>query len=123
MSVVGRFDELPDLRLFHYVMDADFFGALSCCYCALPRLREAKGRIVTISSLGGLLTIPCRTSNCASRSVLQGFSDSLRMDLAGSGVGVTVISPYRAVAGFHEHCLDKDGKEKAARAAGCIRRR
>jgi short-subunit dehydrogenase len=112
LSVVGRFDELPDLRLFHYVMDVNFFGALSCCYYALPHLRGAKGRIVNVSSLGGLLTIPYNTSYCASKFALQGFSDSLRMDLAGSGVSVTVISPYWVVTGFHEHYLDQDGKAK-----------
>ena len=112
MSVVGKFDELPDLRLFHYVMDVNFFGALSCCYFALPHLREKEGRIVNVSSLGGLLTIPYNTSYCASKFALQGFSDSLRMDLHGSGVNVTVISPYWVVTEFHEHYLDKNGKPK-----------
>ncbi len=112
MSVAGRFDELPDLRLFHYVMNVNFFGALACCYHALPHLRETQGRIVNVSSLGGLLTIPYNTSYCASKFALQGFSDSLRMDLTDSGVSVTVISPYWVVTEFHEHYLDKDGKEK-----------
>jgi short-subunit dehydrogenase len=112
LSVVGKLNELPDLRLFHYVMDVNFFGALSCCYYALPHLREAKGRIVNVSSLGGLLTIPYNTSYCASKFALQGFSDSLRMELTGSGVSVTVISPYWVVTEFHENLLDKDGKPK-----------
>ncbi|MGB7537424.1 MAG: SDR family oxidoreductase [Anaerolineales bacterium] len=112
MSVVGKLDELPDLRLFHYVMDVNFFGALSCCYYALPHLQAAQGRIVNVSSLGGLLTIPYNTSYCASKFALQGFSDSLRMELKPRGVSVTVISPYWVVTEFHEHYLDKDGKPK-----------
>ncbi len=112
LSVVGRFDELPGLRLFHYVMGVNFFGALSCCYYALPYLLATKGRIVNVSSLGGLLTVPYNTSYCASKFALQGFSDSLRMDLADGGVSVTVISPYWVVTEFHEHYLDKNGKEK-----------
>jgi short-subunit dehydrogenase len=34
------------------------------------------------------------------------------MELHGSGVSVTVISPYWVVTEFHEHHLDKDGKPK-----------
>jgi short-subunit dehydrogenase len=112
LSVVGKLEELPDLRLFHYVMDVNFFGALSCSYYALPHLREAKGRIVNVSSLGGLLAVPYNAPYCASKFALQGFSDSLRMELYGSGVSVTVISPYWVVTEFHEHYLDKDGKPK-----------
>jgi short-subunit dehydrogenase len=112
MSVVGKLDELPDLRLFHYVMDVNFFGALSCCYYALPHLLEAKGRIVNVSSLGGLLTLPYNSSYCASKFALQGFSDSLRMELAPKGLSVTVVSPYWVVTEFHERYLDKNGKPK-----------
>ncbi len=112
MSVVAKLEEMTDLRLFHYVMDVNFFGALSCCYYALPHLLETKGRIVNVSSLGGLLTLPYNSSYCASKFALQGFSDSLRMELSGSGVSVTVISPYWVVTEFHENYLDKDGKPK-----------
>jgi short-subunit dehydrogenase len=112
MSVVARLDQLPDLKLFHYVMDVNFFGALACCYYALPHLTESRGRIVNVSSLGGLLTIPYNTPYCASKFALQGFSDSLRMELAPRGVSVTVVSPYWVVTEFHEHYLDRDGKPK-----------
>jgi short-subunit dehydrogenase len=112
LSVVGKLEELPDLRLFHHVMDVNFYGALSCCYYALPHLRETAGRIVNVSSLGGLLAIPYNTSYNASKFALQGFSDSLRMELKSSGVSVTVISPYWVVTEFHEHYLDKEGQPK-----------
>jgi short-subunit dehydrogenase len=113
LSVVGRLEEFSSLRLFHYVMDVNFSGALSCCYYyALPHLLESKGRIVNVSSMGGLLTIPGNTSYCASKFALQGFSDSLRMELHGRGVSLTVVSPYWVVTEFHEHYLDKDGMPK-----------
>jgi short-subunit dehydrogenase len=112
LSVVAKLAELTDLQLFHYVMDVNFFGALSCCYYALPHLRETGGRIVNVSSLGGLLAVPYNTSYNASKFALQGFSDSLRMELKGSGVSVTVISPYWVVTEFHEHYLDRNGRPK-----------
>lgn len=112
MSVVAKLEEMPDLNLFRRVMDVNFYGALFCCYYALPHLLETKGRIVNVSSLGGLLTVPYNTSYCASKFALQGFSDSLRMELHGCGMSVTVVSPYWVVTEFHEHYLDKDGKPK-----------
>lgn len=112
LSVVGKLEELPDLRLFHYVMNVNFFGALACCYHALPHLCETGGRIVNVSSLGGLLAVPYNASYNASKFALQGFSDSLRMELAPKGVSVTVISPYWVVTEFHEHYLNKDGQPK-----------
>jgi short-subunit dehydrogenase len=112
LSLVGGLEELQDLRLFRCVMDVNFSGALACCFCALPCLLESHGRIVNVSSVGGLLTVPYNTSHCADKFALQGFSDSLRMELHGSGVSVTVISPYWVVTEFHEHYLDKDGKPK-----------
>ena len=62
-------------------MDVNFFGALSCCYYARPHLLESAGRIVNVSSLGGLLALPYNSSYNASKFALQGFSDSLRMML------------------------------------------
>jgi short-subunit dehydrogenase len=112
MSVVGKLGELADLKLFRYVMDVNFYGALACCHAALPHLLAAKGRIVNVSSLGGLLAVPYNASYCASKFALQGFSDTLRMELQGTGVSVTVVSPYWVVTEFHEHYLDKDGTPK-----------
>ena len=67
---------------------------------------------MNISSLGGVLAIPFNTSYIASKFAINGFSDSLRMELAQSGVSVTVICPYWVVTEFHERYLDKDGQPK-----------
>jgi short-subunit dehydrogenase len=112
MSVVSKFQDLPDLHLFKQVMDVNFSGAIYCAYYALPHLIETRGRIVNISSLGGLMAIPYNSSYVASKFALMGFSDALRMELATAGVSVTVICPYWVVTEFHERYLDKDGKPK-----------
>jgi short-subunit dehydrogenase len=112
IDVVSKLEDLPDLHLFKQVLDVNFFGALYCTYYALPHLKESKGRIVNVSSLGGLLAIPYNTSYCASKSAIIGFSNSLRMELGPAGVSVTVICPAWVVTEFHERYLDKDGKPK-----------
>ena len=114
MSVVSMLEELSDLHLFKQVMDVNFYGTVYCTFHALPYLKASRGRIVNVSSLGGLLAIPYNTPYVSSKFAMNGFSDSLRMELENDGVSVTVICPYWVVTEFHERYLDKDGKPKGA---------
>ena len=61
-----------------------------------------------------MLAIPFNTSYVASKFAMIGFSDSLRMELARTGVSVTVMCPYWVVTEFHERYLDKDGRPKGS---------
>ena len=112
IDVVSKLEDLPDLRLFKQVVDVNFYGTVHCTYYALPYLKETRGRIVNISSLGGMLAIPLNTSYSASKFAMIGFSDSLRMEVEQAGVSVTVICPSWVVTEFHERYLDKNGQPK-----------
>lgn len=112
IAVVSKLEDLSDLHLFWQVMDVNFYGTVYCTYYALASIKETHGRIVNISSLGGMLAIPFNTSYIASKFAMMGFSDSLRMELAQTGVSVTVICPSFVVTEFHERYLDKDGQPK-----------
>lgn len=59
-------------------------------------LAQGGGRIVNIGSMFGSIGFPCFAVYSASKFALRGFSQALRRELAGSGVGVTYVSP-RAV--------------------------
>jgi short-subunit dehydrogenase len=112
IDVLSKLEDLPDLRLFKQVVDVNFYGTVHCTYFALPYLKETRGRIVNISSLGGMLAIPLNTSYSASKFAMIGFSDSLRMEVEQAGVSVTVICPSWVVTEFHERYLDKNGQPK-----------
>ena len=112
IGLVARLDELHDLHLFKQVLDVNLYGALYCTYYALPHLKQTHGRLVNISSLGGRIAIPHNTAYIASKFALEGFSESLRMEVQADGVSVTVISPYWVITEFHEHYMDKDGQAK-----------
>lgn len=112
IDVVAKLDELRDLRLFQRVMDVNFYGTVSCTYYALPHLKETRGRLVNVSSIGGLLAVPFNTSYIASKFAVNGFSESLRTEVAGAGVSVTVICPSWVATEFHERYMDKDGCPK-----------
>lgn len=110
MDVLSKLEDLPDLDLFRQVMEVNFLGTVSLSYHALPALKETRGRIVNIASLGGLLAIPFNTSYIASKFAMMGFSDSLRMEVEPEGISVTTICPSLVTTEFHERYLDKDGR-------------
>lgn len=112
LAATALFDEFPDLSLFRHTMDVNFYGAVYCTYYALPHLKQSRGRIVAISSMGGKAAIPYNTPYCASKYGMHGFYDSLRMELTQYGVSVTLICPYWVVTEFHAAQLRKDGTQR-----------
>ncbi len=103
----GLLEELPDLTLFKHVMDVNFYGTVYCTYYAVKHLKQTQGRIVNISSLSGRTPLPSYASYIASKHAVQGFSDSLRMELAKAGVSVTVICPYYVATGLLQRMAEK----------------
>jgi short-subunit dehydrogenase len=59
----------------------------------LPALRRARGRIVNIGSVFGDIAYPFFAGYSATKFGLRGFSDAMRRELSGSGIGVTYIAP------------------------------
>jgi short-subunit dehydrogenase len=111
-ATVALFEELPNLDLFKRTVDVNFYGNVYPTYYALPHISQSQGRIVSISSIGGKLAVPGNSSYVASKFAINGFFDSLRMELAQAGVSITVIYPSWVVTEFHESMLDKDGKQR-----------
>jgi len=56
-------------------------------------LQSGKGRIVNIGSILGSIGFPHFAAYSASKFALRGFSEALRRELAGSGIGVTYVAP------------------------------
>lgn len=123
LAVTSLFEEYHDLNLFRYNVDVNFYGAVYCTYHALPYLKQSKGRIVTVSSLGGKAPLPGNTSYCSSKFALHGFFDSLRMELKRCGVSVTLMCPWWVMTEFHEAMLNKDGVPRGVRGRAIYTKR
>jgi short-subunit dehydrogenase len=91
-------------------MEVNYMGAVYCTKHALPHLRDTKGLIVGISSLAGRTGVPTRTGYSAAKHAMTGFFDSLRIELDGSGVDVTMIYPGFVATGLRENAAGPDGK-------------
>lgn len=72
----------------------------------LPAMRATgQGRIVQCSSVLGFVSVPYRGAYCASKFALEALSDSLRHELAGTGIHVSIIQPGPIRTRFVEHAL------------------
>ncbi|KAM8894544.1 11-beta-hydroxysteroid dehydrogenase type 2 [Spinachia spinachia] len=85
--------ELSLMSNFRGCMDVNFFGTLSVTKSFLPLLRQAKGRIITISSPAGDLPFPCLAAYGASKAALNLMFNTLRNELEPWGVKVCTILP------------------------------
>jgi short-subunit dehydrogenase len=103
------FQKLPDFSVLDTVMQINFWGSVYCTYYALPYLKETKGRIVAVISGFGLFPSPTACGYGASKHAQAGFFDSLRIELAQSGVTVTNIYPEWVATGISARALGKDG--------------
>jgi len=110
VSMWARFEDIEDVSVLERIMRVNYMGAVYCTRHALPHLRESRGRIVGISSLAGRTGVPTRTGYAASKHAMTGFFDSLRIELAGSGVTVTMVYPGFVSTGIRENATGPDGK-------------
>ena len=110
ISMWARFDELEDLEPLRRIMDVNYFGAVYCTHAALGHLEASRGRIVNVASLTGKTGVPTRTGYAASKHAMAGFFDSLRIELAGSGVSVTTVYPGFVATGVRRHAVGPDGR-------------
>lgn len=110
MTMWARFEEVEDLAVLERIMRVNYMGSIYCTRHALPWLRQSKGVLVGVSSLAGLTGVPTRTGYSASKHAMRGFFDSLRIELTGSGVAVTMIYPGFVSTGIRENATGPDGR-------------
>jgi NAD(P)-dependent dehydrogenase (short-subunit alcohol dehydrogenase family) len=89
---VGPLDAMT-VRDFRAAMDTNFWGAFNVIHAALPHLVPGEGRIVNISSIGGLISVPHLLPYSASKFALTGFSLGLAMELSAKGIRVVTVCP------------------------------
>jgi short-subunit dehydrogenase len=92
VTMVQRFQEAK-LETFEQVMRINYFGTIYGFKVALPHVLEKRGQLVIVSSFTGKRGVPTRSGYAASKHALHGLGDSLRVELLGTGVGVTIYCP------------------------------
>jgi short-subunit dehydrogenase len=76
------------------VMNTNVLGAVNSVAAVLGDMMERRnGHIVAMSSLAAFRGLPKSAAYCASKAGLSAFFESLRIDLRGSGIDVTIVHP------------------------------
>ncbi|MEU1376943.1 SDR family oxidoreductase [Streptomyces triculaminicus] len=81
-------------------MEVNFFGVVAMTRAVLPHLRASRGRVITVSSVGGVVGQPFNEAYCAAKFAVEGFMQSLAPVAATVGVDVTVIEPGAVASEF-----------------------
>jgi short-subunit dehydrogenase len=104
----ARFEDVTDLSIFERLMRINYLGTVWTTHAALPHLVNSRGLIVGISSLTGKTGVPTRSGYAASKHAMQGFLDSIRVELEGR-VDVCVISPGFVATDIRARGFGADG--------------
>ncbi|XP_078718707.1 dehydrogenase/reductase SDR family member 7B [Lampetra fluviatilis] len=101
---------LTAMDVHRQLMEVNYFGAVALLTALLPSmLKQGEGHIVAISSVQGRIAIPFRSAYAASKHATQAYFDSLRAEVADSGLKVTVVSPGYIRTNLSLNALTADG--------------
>jgi len=101
----GAVEDL-DRHALREQFETNLFGTHQLTARLLPAMREAgHGRVVQISSVLGLVALPWRGAYNASKFALEALSDTLRLELVGSGIHVSLVEPGPIESRFRSNAL------------------
>lgn len=110
VSMRGEFASLAP-QTCASVLSSSLLGSIYVTRAAVPHVRAAGGSIVLVSSIAGIFGLPGASIYCAAKGGMNGFAESLRLELDGVHVGVAHL-------GFTEH--DPEKRILAADGSGIL---
>ncbi|HAT8718728.1 TPA: SDR family NAD(P)-dependent oxidoreductase [Legionella pneumophila] len=105
----GQVGALEDISrdILRQQFETNVFGLQDLTNLVIPVMREqGQGRIINISSILGVVSMPFRGAYNASKYALEGLSDTLRLELSGSGINVITIEPGPINSRFRDNAVD-----------------
>lgn len=101
----GAVEDLPTEAL-REIFETNVFGWHELIRQVIPVMRaQGHGRIVQNSSVLGLVTYPWRGAYAATKFAIEGLSDTLRLELTGSGIEVILIEPGPVTSKIRENAI------------------
>jgi uncharacterized protein len=92
-----------DAEAFRRAVEVNYLGAVNATAHVLPgMLRRGRGRIVNVASIAGRIGAPFEAAYSASKFALVGYSEALAVEVAGTGVTVSLVNPGPVDTEFFE---------------------
>jgi NAD(P)-dependent dehydrogenase (short-subunit alcohol dehydrogenase family) len=108
-AAYGQIGAVEDLNgdVLRRQFEVNLFAQHDLTRRILPSMRRhGSGRIVQCSSVLGFVAAPFRGAYCASKFAMEALSDSMRLELQGSGIDVSLIEPGPIRTRFVAHALE-----------------
>lgn len=91
---IGGSLELASTEEIDLQMGTNFMGCVNMCRAVLPHMRRARhGRIINLSSIGGLMGLPYQGFYSASKFAIEGFSEALSAEVKRFGIDISIVEP------------------------------
>ena len=98
---IGGALELATEEEIDMQMGTNFMGCVNMCQAVLPYMRKArKGKIINLSSIGGVMGLPYQGFYSASKFAIEGFTEALAAEVTGFGIRVCMVEPGDFATGF-----------------------
>jgi NAD(P)-dependent dehydrogenase (short-subunit alcohol dehydrogenase family) len=93
VAVVGQVGAVP-IEDWRWVIDVNLWGVIHGCHVFVPKLRaQRSGHILNVASAAGLVAMPAMAPYNVTKAAVVALSETLYADLAGDGIGVSVLCP------------------------------
>ena len=104
-AIFGAAEELTDAQIDHQIA-TNLTGSIQLIRAALPHLRQqGGGRIMQLSSEGGQVAYPVFSLYHATKWGIEGFVESVAQEVAGFGIGITLVEPGATATKFGENLV------------------
>ncbi len=91
---IGGSLELATNEEISLQMDTNFMGCVNLCRATLPYMRARRdGKIINLSSIGGLMGLPYQGYYSASKFAIEGFSEALSAEVRRFGISISIVEP------------------------------
>jgi NAD(P)-dependent dehydrogenase (short-subunit alcohol dehydrogenase family) len=105
-GLAGAVEQTPIDQAKHQI-ETNFWGAVRVVQGALPHMRrQGGGRVVLVSSIGGIVALPFQAFYSASKFAMEGYGEALAYEVAPFGIGVTLVEPGNVRTDFTQNRLD-----------------
>ncbi|QFT57797.1 D-beta-hydroxybutyrate dehydrogenase [Sulfitobacter sp. THAF37] len=129
-ALPGAVEDLPTDGL-RSIFETNFFGWHSLTRAVIPVMRgQGHGRIVQCSSVLGMVTMPWRGAYSATKFALEGLTDTLRIEMRGTGLHICLIEPGPVTSKIRvnsiphfERWIDWEASPRAAQYRSQLRKR
>lgn len=103
VGILGKVTD-QSIEEIEQVTKTNYLGMIYCTKVFLDSmLRKSSGHIINVASLAASFGIPGLAAYCGSKFAILGFSESLKHELHGTGVRITVVSPIGVKTNFFQH--------------------